>query len=130
MTIETDFVEVNTAEIHPACTAYSLLAKKFVDIATRIGLNTIMAEFYEIGTATEGHDLLWANLNTSWWLTFLQAGVITEDTFLNEWVKRAGIAVCWYIEWACNHAVSASNTNFCIIDNGTFFGFCVGINEA
>jgi hypothetical protein len=94
-----------------------------------VGLNALVANFDKVFPLAEGQSFLWTNLNAGRWQTILQSGFMTEDTLLDDRSKGTGVTVGRNIERASDHAVSATDTDAAVVDNGTFFGLGVGVDK-
>jgi uncharacterized membrane protein len=77
----------------------------------------------------EGQRFLRTDIDAGWWQTVLQPGVVTEDALLNNRIEGTGITVTRDTERTGNHAVTAADTDFVVVDHSTFCGLGVGIDE-
>ncbi len=54
---------------------------------------------------------------------------MAEDAFLDDRSEGTGVTVSRDIERASDHAVSATDTDAAIVNNGTLFGLGVGVDK-
>jgi len=101
-----------------------------INILVWIAFNLVTAKVYQVFPFSEGHYFLGTGLNTCWRTTELEPGVVAHDTFLYYWVNGTGKGICGDIEWTGYHTCSTADTYSFVINDSTFFGFCIGVYKA